>query len=117
MGKYLVNKCLPHIQSNKKLDINFIHGQLTDVKEISKFNLISLSNIFDWSDDNLVSKWSKYLQNLKSGSYVTIRQLNNSRNLNKYFDEYFHEEKSIAKEFLRKDRSLFYNNFIVYKKK
>tara|TARA_Y100001968_G_scaffold42908_1_gene32973 strand:+ start:440 stop:1396 length:957 start_codon:yes stop_codon:yes gene_type:complete len=117
LGKYLANKCLPHIQSNKKININFIHGQLTDVKEISKFNLISLSNIFDWSNDSLVSKWSKYLQKLKSGSYVTIRQLNNSRNLNKYFDEYFDEEKSIAKEFLTKDRSLFYNNFIVYKKK
>ncbi len=117
LGRYLSKDYLPHIQSNKKLDINFVHGQLTDVIDISRFQLISLSNIFDWSDDYLVKTWSKYLQKLKPESYITIRQLNNNRNLSKYFCNHFDEQKSISEKFLKADRSLFYNNCIVFKRK
>ena len=94
-----------------------MHGELTDVNEISRFQLISLSNIFDWSDDNLVEKWANYLKDIESGSCITIRQLNNDRDIKKYFKDQFYEEKSIAQKFLEKDRSLFYNNFIVLRKK
>jgi len=117
LGKYLSGKCLEHIESKKKIKINFIHGQLTDIKHISKFQLISLSNIFDWSDNTLVEKWANHLKKLNSGSYVTIRQLNNNRDVKKYFQKEFNEEKSIAEKFLKKDRSLFYNNYIIFKKK
>lgn len=117
LGKYLSGECLSHVQSKQRLDVNFVYGQLTDVKEISKYQLISLSNIFDWSNEILVNQWANYLQELKPGSYITIRQLNNNRDINKYFGNYFNEEKSIAEKFLKKDESLFYNNFIVLRKK
>ena len=117
LGKYLYGKCLPHIQSNQRLDVNFIHGQLPDIKEISKFQLVSLSNIFDWNDDYLVQKWASHLQELKTGAYITIRQLNNNRDLKKYFQDQFDNEKLIAQKFLKNDRSLFYNNLIIFKKK
>ena len=117
LGKYISSNCLSYLTSGQKLDVEFIHGQLTDVNDISKFQLVSLSNIFDWSDDSLVKGWADYLNGLESNSYITIRQLNNNRNVRKYFKNEFSEDKSIGLEFLKKDRSLFYNNFIVLRKK
>ena len=116
LGKYISSSCLPYLTSGQKLDVEFIYGQLTDVNDISRFQLVSLSNIFDWSDDSLVKGWADYLNGLKSNSYITIRQLNNNRNVQKYFRNEFSEDKSIGLEFSKKDRSLFYNNLIVLRK-
>ena len=76
-----------------------------------------LSNIFDWSSDQLVEDWSSCLMSLRRGSYITIRQLNNERDLSKFFDIGFDITdcvggRSIA-SILKSDRSLFYNRLTV----
>ena len=117
LGRYKKSDCLSYLNSAESIDIEFVHGPLLSVKDINKFQLVSLSNIFDWSDDSIVESWSNYLMELDSGAYVIIRQLNNERDLIKFFNNGFKSIESIGERTLdslvRSDRSLFYNKFIV----
>ena len=45
-----------------------IEGNIFNVNKISSYNLVSLSNIFDWSEDKSVKEHVEYLSQLKKGS-------------------------------------------------
>jgi S-adenosylmethionine-diacylglycerol 3-amino-3-carboxypropyl transferase len=66
--------------------LTLVHGSLADVRELGRFDVISLSNIFDWSDDALVAAWAAHLAaHAKPGAHVLLRQLNNTRDLRRHF--------------------------------
>jgi S-adenosylmethionine-diacylglycerol 3-amino-3-carboxypropyl transferase len=95
--------------------IECIHGSLLDVPYgLERFGLISLSNVFDWSDDSLVASWAERLcRECRPGSAVLIRQLNNTRDVRKFFASKFAFDDALATALLARDRSLFYDRVVV----
>ena len=96
--------------AGKHHDLTLVQGALTDVEDIGSFDVIQLSNIFDWSSDALVERWCKLLrEQCKPGCHVILRQLNNTRDLRQFFGDAFVFEEELANQLLDQDRSLFYN--------
>ena len=93
--------------------LTLVHGTLTDVPELARFGVISLSNVFDWSDDTLVAAWADHLrQHTTTGTHVLVRKLNNDRPL--HFGAGFVRETQLSARLLAADRSLFYRHIEVW---
>ena len=58
-----------------------------------------------------------YLSQLKKGSAVILRQLNNHKDWNNIFNKYFIEQKSFDLHWKIHDRSLFYDHFKLFIRK
>ena len=87
-----------------------VEGDLTRVSDLARFDLFSLSNVFDWSDDALVADWCRRLAHAaRPGSAVIVRQLNNERDLRRHFTPEFRFDDRLGRELHARDRSLFYN--------
>jgi len=85
-------------------------GGLDAVSELERFELFSLSNVFDWSDDELVADWARRLKRAaRPGSLVLLRQLNNTRDLRRHFAPEFVFDDALGVALQARDRSLFYN--------
>jgi len=85
-------------------------GSLPEVPDLDRFDLYSLSNVFDWSDDALVVEWAARLKAAaRPGSVVLLRQLNNTRDLRRHFAPEFRFDDALGRSLQAADRSLFYN--------
>jgi S-adenosylmethionine-diacylglycerol 3-amino-3-carboxypropyl transferase len=97
--------------------LTLVPGSLPDVPALSRFRLVSLSNIFDWSDDALVESWAELLADeLRPGAVVVIRKLNNRREVALAFlqTRRFRADEGLAGAVTRLDQSLFYERFEVF---
>jgi S-adenosylmethionine-diacylglycerol 3-amino-3-carboxypropyl transferase len=93
--------------------IEWICGSIEEVPEISRFGVVSLSNIFDWSDDDLVARWASVLAALAPGSAILVRVLNNQRDVRPAFSRDFSFDDGLGAALLDRDRSLFYEKILV----
>ena len=90
-------------------EVEWTEGQLCDMP-CGQAGLFSLSNVFDWSEDALVRRWAEHLKaGARPGAVVLLRQLNNTRDLRRFFEPEFHFDDALGKALLARDRSLFYN--------
>lgn len=97
--------------------LQLVHGSLPDVPSLERFRLVSLSNIFDWSDDALVREWAELLATkLRPGAMVVVRKLNNHRDIGRVFSgtKRFRADESLADAVTLLDESLFYERFEVF---
>lgn len=94
-------------------EVELTQGTLEEVPDPARFQLVSLSNIFDWSDDALVAAWARHLRALPRGAAVLVRQLNNARAVERAFAPDFALDAALGAELLRRDRSLFYERVLV----
>ena len=95
------------------MPLTLVHGTLTDVPELERFGVISLSNVFDWSDDTLVTAWAEHLRHhTPPGTHVLVRKLNNDRDLR--FGPGFVRDTKLSAQLLDADRSLFYRHIEVW---
>jgi S-adenosylmethionine-diacylglycerol 3-amino-3-carboxypropyl transferase len=91
-----------------------VRGSLLDVEDLARFELFSLSNVFDWSTDGLVEEWARTLaRHARPGSAILIRQLNNRRDLRHFFRPAFAFDDDLGRDLLALDRSLFYERIEV----
>jgi S-adenosylmethionine-diacylglycerol 3-amino-3-carboxypropyl transferase len=94
--------------------VELIHGTLTDVPDLERFDLFSLSNVFDWSNDAQIAAWAEAIRaRAHPGSAILIRQLNNTRDVRRFFAPVFEFDDQLAVELLARDRSLFYERIEV----
>ena len=94
--------------------LELVLGSLTDVPRLDRFQLYSLSNIFDWADDRLPTEWGQLLASVAApGSAVLIRQLNNRRDVRRFFAPAFHFDEALGAALQASDRSLFYERIEV----
>lgn len=94
--------------------IEAVLGTLLDVPDLGRFQLFSLSNVFDWSSDAEIVAWTARLQReARPGSAVLIRQLNNQRELARHLAPAFEVDHALGAELLAEDRSLFYERVVV----
>ncbi|MBI3632562.1 MAG: DUF3419 family protein [Candidatus Vogelbacteria bacterium] len=117
LGNYVDRKnCLPMYLSNipSNLDFEFINAPLQNVDNLGQFDLISLSNIFDWMSDTEITKLADLLKNkVASDTTILFRQLNNPSDYYKFFKPEFNFDKDLEDSLLTKDKSLFYSKINV----
>ncbi len=114
LGHYRPEDAPAYVHAGRALPVTLIEGTLLDVPDLDRFELIHLSNIFDWSDDALVTTWAaKLAREAKPGARILLRQLNNQRNLRRFFEPAFAFDDALSASFLERDRSLFYERFEV----
>lgn len=90
-------------------------GTLLEVPRLARFGVVSLSNIFDWSDDTLVAAWAERLgEELAPGAVVVVRKLNNQRDVRRFFDRAFRADEATAAALLEEDQSLFYEALEIF---
>ncbi|HEY3818953.1 MAG TPA: DUF3419 family protein [Polyangiaceae bacterium] len=99
-------------------EVELVHGQLLDVPELSRFDVVSLSNVLDWSDDDLAARWAAALAGaLRPGALVVLRQLNNRRDVRRFFAEAFDFDDAGSEDRVSGERSLFYERIEVAARK
>lgn len=100
----------PYYISHNSIENDFIY--INDILlniNIRNYDLISLSNVFDWMSEENVDEYLKYISlNAKKGTTVIYRQLNNYKEYN-YFKYGFVSDNELEDKLILKDKSLFYN--------
>lgn len=101
----------PHAPS-----FEMIHGTLADVRDLERFDLVSLSNITDWMAPNDIAALARTLRDgLRKSARVLFRQLNNDTDLPALFPD-LHFDRALGKRLLASDRSLFYSSIALAKR-
>ena len=113
LGQYLPGHAPDYVHAARPLEVELVHGELPDVPDLARFDVVSLSNVFDWSDDALVARWASCLRVLRPGSAIVIRQLNNRRDVRRLLSETFAFDGPLGDDLLSRDRSLFYERIEV----
>ena len=54
LGYYQSDNAFPYMKSKNKLDIPMIEGSILNLDNIHSYDIVSLSNIFDWSSEDIV---------------------------------------------------------------
>ncbi len=91
----------------------FVHGGL-DALSLSDVDLLGLSNIFDWMDEEHIrANGERLAGNLKAGAHLIVRQLNNEKDIPGMFGDAF--EFSLFP--MEQERSLFYRRTLIGRKR
>lgn len=121
LGCYLERyEALPqYLQSSpSNTNFKFIHNKLEQVNSFVGYDLIDLSNIFDWMADEIIDTICKKIsQQSKIGTIVIFRQLNNQRELFGKFTHGFEYDRKLSNKLYALSRDLFYNKLSIYIKK
>lgn len=116
LGHYLSGtKTLPIylIKKPKNLRMKFNPCFAHEFDKYGDFDLVSLSNILDWSSPQMVKKIAAQVSSsMRKGSVLVYRQLNNKTDFKKTFKG-FNWQTKIEKFILNKDRSLFYSKICI----
>ncbi|HEY0840549.1 MAG TPA: DUF3419 family protein [Vulgatibacter sp.] len=113
LGCYRAGDGPAYLKATAALPIELVEGSLVDVPDLDSYQVFGLSNVFDWSDDALVERWAQALRAARPGSAVVIRQLNNRRDLRRFFAPHFVADGALAGALLEQERSLFYDRLEV----
>lgn len=114
LGAYLPEHAPDYVRAGALPAPELVHGELGAVPDLARFDVVSLSNVFDWSDDALAARWADRLaRELRPGAAVVVRQLNNRRDVRRFFGNAFAFDDALGGELLARDRSLFYERIEV----
>ncbi len=121
LGYYLQRPAsLPYYLLSPPTDYCFqmIEGTLDRVPDLQRFDIVSLSNIMDWMPLVEISALIGHLQReMKSGASVLYRQLNNDTDLSACFGDSFEFNAALGVRCQSTERSLFYSNVHVGKRR
>ena len=113
LGHYVTRDAPPFLLAGELFSFNRVHGPLSAVEHLQEYQLVNLSNIFDWSAEAEVADMAAALRVLPEGAVVIYRQLNNVRSYRHYFQPWFEFDEKLGPLFLQQDRSFFYNRIEV----
>jgi len=121
LGYYLDDpKCLPLYLTNQAQglrEFEYIETDAQNGPHFGRFDVISLSNIFDWMDKSDVAQLMKRLSNeMKNDAWVVYRQLNNFSDLRSHLGLSFRFDDKLAANLHDSDRSLFYSSIHIGQK-
>ena len=113
LGNYIDQEsCLPYYLTVPAPEYNFefFNNTIDKVNSFGTFDLVHLSNIFDWMDEeNIKSIANRLNQEMKPGAHLITRQLNNQKDFWQYFSSHFELLADESAKLLASDRSLFYS--------
>lgn len=96
---------------------NYIEATAQDGPDFGKFDVIGLSNIFDWMNKDNAARLVKRLSNeMKAGAWLIYRQLNNVHDIRHYFGSTIKFDEERIKRLHAQDRSLFYSSIHIGQK-
>ena len=104
------------LSAGRLLEVHWHEGMLTTVPALERFDVVSLSNIFDWSDESLVLEWATALRMLPRGGLVVWRQLNNQRDWRPSMFPCFVEDEALSHQWTERERALFYERVTVMRR-
>ena len=116
LGYYKSENVFPYMDFKPGSTIQFFEGNVCDVPNLDRFDMISLSNLFDWSDESFIVQCIRKLSSINPGSSILLRQLNNHKDWSLFFGEGFTEDTAFDRYWQEKDRSLFYDHFRLFVK-
>jgi S-adenosylmethionine-diacylglycerol 3-amino-3-carboxypropyl transferase len=123
IGSYLARpSALPTYMAQPLLSLHrsrvkYFEGTLQQVDDLASYDLLSLSNIFDWMDRDQITDLVKYLCDaVRPGAVVLIRQLNNDVDLAAMFGQAFQSLTDLERDLLDRDRSLFYSRIRILRR-
>ncbi|MFN3202057.1 MAG: DUF3419 family protein [Bradymonadia bacterium] len=108
LGHYLPDCAPAWTQMIPAGEIDLHQGDLTQV-DFTPFDLVHLSNVFDWMAPEQVRATTERLHTLRPGAVVTLRQLNNDRDLAQMLPG-FDFDPQLDDALRAADRSLFYTH-------
>jgi len=117
LGYYKSAQAFPYMKSKNTTEITMMESSILSLDNIPSYDVVSLSNIFDWSSEDIVKKHAKYLSQMKKGAAIIIRQINNHKNWIEIFKDYFTEDKSFDRYWQENDRSMFYDHIRLFIRK
>ncbi len=95
-------------------DMPLICGGIHTVLDLDKYDLISISNVFDWMSEIEIRSLATLLkQKMKAGATLLFRQLNHSKNFTSLLAPEFVFDDAAGERLLESDRSLFYSKINV----
>lgn len=113
LGHYVDQEiCLPYylLAPAPEYRFEFINNTIDKVENFHSFDLVNLSNIFDWMDEDKIESLANRLnREMKPGARLLTRQLNNQKDFMQYFSGHFELLREESAELLASDRSLFYS--------
>lgn len=113
LGRYCPADAPVFLHQRHLPSFEVVEGRLLDVPRLERFDLVHLSNIFDWLSDVEVQAWCQALRVLRPGAVITMRQLNNHRDYREFLGSWFRMNDALSTTLLADDRSLFYNRIEV----
>lgn len=105
--------CWPqYLRVRTRLDgIELRSSRLEDLDDFAAFDVIALSNVMDWMDDDAVARLAATIvATARRGARVVWRQLNNAADHERRFTGVFDFDRPLARRLLDADRSLFYSS-------
>ena len=114
LGRYL-SQALPAFLENPAgpINVQFVENTVEKAPHFSRYDLISLSNLFDWMSADVIDTVTRRIsEEARPGAVVLLRQLNNDKDYRSRFTG-FRFDTALADELLARDRSLFYNRLLV----
>lgn len=114
LGHYL-DGALPEFMA-RPCDARFelVHAPMAAGPSFDRFDLIQLSNLFDWMDaDGVKAIVDRLCAECRPGTVVLLRQLNNRAPVENLFAPAFAVDAPLSRDLTRLDRSLFYERVLV----
>jgi S-adenosylmethionine-diacylglycerol 3-amino-3-carboxypropyl transferase len=113
LGRYLGRDAPAFLRARRAFAFPSVLGGVPDVPDLERFDLVHLSNIFDWSSEAAAAAWCASLRRLRPGAAITLRQLNNDRDWRRALAPWFRFDERFGASLLERDRSLFYERLHV----
>lgn len=110
LQRYLPQDAPAHLRAGRDVRPHrLLHARLPEVEGLERFDLIGLSNLFDWMDeDEAQATGAAIAARATSGALVLVRQLNNARPLAPYFQGRVVFDDALGRALWARERSLFY---------
>lgn len=91
--------------------IEILESRFEDLDDFGAFDVVALSNVFDWMDDMTIERLvATITRTAKPGTRIVWRQLNNTSDHERRFLPSFTFDAELATRLLTVDRSLFYSS-------
>ncbi|MGZ3423776.1 MAG: DUF3419 family protein [Polyangiales bacterium] len=114
LGMYLAEDAPDYVTLRELPPFEMVNGNLPDVSDLERFDVISLSNLLDARDEAMVRRTIQLLcKKCVPGAAILIRQFHAQRELRPLFSPWFSFDDDLGKAFTERDRSLLYDRIDV----
>jgi S-adenosylmethionine-diacylglycerol 3-amino-3-carboxypropyl transferase len=95
-----------------------VHATMQAAPDFSAFDLVQLSNLFDWMPADVVDGIiARLCRECRPGTVVLLRQLNNRRPVEQAFAAVFDLVEPLSTTLTTRDQSLFYERVLVFRRR
>jgi S-adenosylmethionine-diacylglycerol 3-amino-3-carboxypropyl transferase len=95
-----------------------VHATMQQAPDLDAFDLLQLSNLFDWMPADVVDGIiDRLCRECRPGSVVLLRQLNNRRPVEDAFAAAFDQLEPLSSTLTARDQSLFYERVLVFRRR